>query len=129
MLKIQSFSRLLSGALVVALLSCISSVNAETMDETYQKALKEGGTLNLYGTLTPTTAVAVLPIFEKRFPGIKVENNGASGDKIVARAISEARGGRTIGDAFHMNLENVMQVREQGMVLEKVPPEADLYSN
>ena len=91
--------------------------------------MKEGGTLNLYSTLTPTTAGAVLPIFEKRFPGIKVNNTGASGDKIVARAISEARGGRTIGDAFHMNLENVMQVREQGMVLEKIPPEADAYSN
>jgi ABC-type uncharacterized transport system YnjBCD substrate-binding protein len=124
-----SFYKLLCGSLAATLLFCNSQVGAETVDETYQKALKEGGTLNLYGTLTPTTAVAVLPIFEKRFPGIKVQNTGASADKIVARAISEARGGRTIGDAFHMNLENVMQVREQGMVLEKVPPEADPYSN
>ena len=124
-----SFYQLLFGSLAATLLFYTSQVNAETLDETYQKALKEGGTLNLYGTLTPTTAVAVLPIFEKRFAGIKVQNTGASADKIVARAISEARGGRTIGDAFHMNLENVMQVREQGMVLEKVPPEADLYSN
>ena len=123
------FSQLLSDSLAATLLFCTSQVNAETLDEAYQKALKEGGTLNLYGTLTPTTADAVLPIFEKRFPGMKVQNTGASADKIVARAISEARGGRTIGDAFHMNLENVMQVREQGMVLEKVPPEADLFSN
>src|SRR2546426_2149900 len=124
-----SFHQLLCVSLSATLLFCNSQVNAETIEETYQKALKEGGTLNLYGTLTPTTAVAVLPIFEKRFPGIKVQNTGASADKIVARAISEARGGRTIGDVFHMNLENVMQVREQGMVLEKVPPEADFYSN
>lgn len=124
-----SFYQFCCRSLAATLLFCTSQVNAETLDETYQKALKEGGTLNLYGTLTPTTADAVLPIFEKRFPGIKVQNNGASGDKIVARAISEARGGRTIGDAFHMNLENVIQVHGQGMVLEKVPPEADLYSN
>ena len=123
------FYQFLCGSLAAALLFCTCQINAETPDETYQKALKEGGTLHLYGTLTPTTAVAVLPVFEKRFPGIKVENTGASADKIVARAISEARGGRIIGDVFHMNLENVMQVREQGMVLEKVPPEADLYSN
>ena len=115
------FSQLLSDSLAATLLFCTSQVNAETLDEAYQKALKEGGTLNLYGTLTPTTADAVLPIFEKRFPGMKVQNTGASADKIVARAISEARGGRTIGDAFHMNLENVMQVREQGMVLERSP--------
>ena len=124
-----SFYQFLCGSLAATLLFCASQINAETLGETYQKALKEGGTLNLYGTLTPTTADAVLPIFEKRFPGIKVQNTGASADKIVARVISETRGGRTIGDAFHMNLENVMQVHEQGMVLEKVPPEADLYAN
>jgi hypothetical protein len=87
------FYQFCSRSLAATLLFCTSQVNAETLDETYQKALKEGGTLNLYGTLTPTTADAVLPIFEKRFPGIKVQNNGASADKIVARAISEARGG------------------------------------
>jgi len=123
------FIQLLCSGFAAALIFCSSQVKAETVDEAYQKALKEGGTLNLYGTLTPTTAMAVLPIFEKRFPGMKVQNTGASADQIVARAISEARGGRTIGDVFHMNLENVMQVREQGMVLEKVPPEADSYSS
>jgi iron(III) transport system substrate-binding protein len=102
---------------------------AQSIDETYQKALKEGGTLNVYGTLTPTTAAKVMPVFEKRFPGIKVNNTGASSDKIVARAISEARGGRTIGDVFHMNIENIMQVHEQGLVLEKVPPEADVFAS
>ena len=104
---------------------CVAAGHAQTIDETYKQALKEGGVLNVYGTLTPDTADKVLPVFEKRFPGIKAVNTGASGDKIVARAISEARGGRTIGDVFHMNLENVMQVQEQGLVLEKLPPEAE----
>ena len=90
-----------------------ASLHAQSIDETYKQALKEGGALNIYGTLTPDTAEKVLPLFEKRFPGIKTVNTGASSDKIVARAISEARGGRTIGDVFHMNLENVMQVHEQ----------------
>ena len=124
------FHRFLYAILAATLLFLFTSQSyCQTLDEAYQKALKEGGTLNLYSTLTPTTEGAVLPIFEKRFPGIKVNNTSANGDKIVARAISEARGGRTIGDAFHLNLENVMQVREQGLVLEKIPPEADAYSN
>ena len=107
----------------------VASVDAQSIDETYKLALKEGGALNIYGTLTPDTAVKVLPVFEKRFPGIKAVNTGASSDKIVARAISEARGGRTIGDVFHMNLENVMQVQEQGLVLDKLPPEADVFAS
>src|SRR5688572_17317284 len=115
--------------LSAAILFYSSSGNAQTIDETYQRALKEGGALNVYGTLTPDTAAKVLPVFEKRFPGIKAINTGASSDKIVARAISEARGGRTIGDVFHMNLENIMQVHEQGLVLEKLPSEADVFPN
>ena len=115
--------------LCAAVFSLALSGHAQSIDDTYKQALKEGGTLNVYGTLTPDTAVKVLPVFEKRFPGIKTVNTGASSDKIVARAISEARGGRTIGDVFHMNLENVMQVHEQGLVLEKLPPEADAYAS
>jgi iron(III) transport system substrate-binding protein len=102
---------------------------AQSIDETYQRALKEGGTLNIYGTLTPDTAMKVLPVFEKRFAGIKTNNTGASSDKIVARAITEARGGRTIGDVFHLNLENITQLQEQGLVLEKLPPEAEVFAN
>ena len=107
----------------------IAPVSSQSIDETYKQALKEGGALNVYGTLTPDTAQKVLPVFEKRFPGIKTVNTGASSDKIVARAISEARGGRTIGDVFHMNLENIMQVHEQGLVLEKLPPEAQAFAD
>ena len=114
---------------VVFTLACFSAprIYGQSIDESYQMALKEGGTLNVYSTLTPSTAAKVLPVFEKRFPGIKTVNTGASSDKIVARAISEARGGRTIGDVFHLNLENVMQLHEQGLVLEKLPPEAEAF--
>ena len=115
--------------LCAAVFSIAAFGHAQSIDETYKQALKESGPLNVYGTLTPDTAVKVLPVFEKRFPGIKTVNTGASSDKVVARAISEARGGRTLGDVFHMNLENVMQVHEQGLVLEKVPPEAEVFSS
>lgn len=115
--------------LCAAVFFSAASGHAQSIDETYRQALKEGGALNVYGTLTPDTAVKVLPVFEKRFPGIKTVNTGASSDKIVARAISEARGGRTIGDVFHMNLETVIQVHEQGLVLEKLPPEADVFAS
>ena len=129
--------RLIGGASVRNVLHCIilsaaltfysSRGGAQSIEETYQRALKEGGALNVYGTLTPDTAAKVLPVFEKRFPGLKTVNTGASSDKIVARAISEARGGRTIGDVFHMNLENIMQLHEQGLVLEKLPAEAEVF--
>lgn len=113
-----------------ASLVCMAVVplNAETLDELHKKALKEGGTLNFYGTLAQINAEKILPTFEKRFPGIKVNHIDATSDKLVARAVSEARGGRTIGDVFQTPLENVVQMHEQGLLLETTIPESAEYS-
>jgi iron(III) transport system substrate-binding protein len=99
----------------------------QSLDEVYKQALKEGGTLNFYGTLAQINAAKILPVFEKRFPGIKVNHVDATADKLAARAITEARGGRVIADIFQMSLENILQVYEQKLVLEKLPPEAESY--
>jgi iron(III) transport system substrate-binding protein len=114
---------LLSGLLLILPLPA----GAQTLDEIYKQALKEGGTLNFYGTLAQINAEKILPVFEKRFPGIKVNHVDATADKLAARAITEARGGRVLVDIFQMSLENVLQVHEQKLVLEKLPPEAAAY--
>jgi len=107
----------------------ISPVGAQTqsLDELYKQALKEGGTLNFYGTLAQINAERILPVFEKRFPGIKVNHVDATADKLAARAIAEARGGRVLSDVFQMALENVLQVAEQKLVVDQLPPEAAAY--
>ncbi|HZA57099.1 MAG TPA: extracellular solute-binding protein [Candidatus Udaeobacter sp.] len=114
---------LLSGLLLILPLPA----GAQTLDEIYKQALKEGGTLNFYGTLAQINAEKILPVFEKRFPGIKVNHVDATADKLAARAITEARGGRVLADIFQMSLENVLQVHEQKLVLDKLPPEAAAY--
>ena len=73
---------------------------SETLDELHKKALKEGGIVNFYGTLAQINAGRILPVFEKRFPGMKVNHIDATADKLAARAIAEARGGRVIADIF-----------------------------
>jgi iron(III) transport system substrate-binding protein len=100
------------------------SAPAETIDEVHKKALKEGGTLNCYCTLAQINAEKIFPEFEKRFPGIKINHIDATADKLAARAITEARGGRTIGDVYQGALENLVQIQEQGLLLGKLPPEA-----
>ena len=114
---------LLSGLLLILPLPA----GTQTLDEIYKQALKEGGTLNFYGTLAQINAEKILPVFEKRFPGIKVNHVDATADKLAARAITEARGGRVLADIFQMSLENVLQVHEQKLVLDKLPPEAAAY--
>ena len=100
---------------------------AQSLDDIHKQALKEGGTLNFYGTLAQINAARILPVFEKRFPGIKVNHVDATADKLAARAITEARGGRVIGDIFQGSLENGLQLQQQGLLLDRVLPEAAVY--
>ena len=100
---------------------------AQSLDELHKLALKEGGTLNFYATLAQINAERILPVFEKRFPGLKVNHVDATADKLAARAITEARGGRVLSDIFQMALENVLQVADQKLLVDWLPPEASEY--
>jgi iron(III) transport system substrate-binding protein len=112
---------------ILLLLAVYGSANGASIDEVYKKALQEEGVLNFYGTLAQINAAKILPAFEKRFPGIKINHVDATADKLAARAITEARGGRVYADIFQLSLENLVQLHDQGLVLEKLPPEADEY--
>ncbi|MBI2348938.1 MAG: extracellular solute-binding protein [Deltaproteobacteria bacterium] len=122
----RKFPGLMFGVVVV-LWMAHGPAAAETIDEVYKRALPEGGTLNFYGTLAQINAAKILPAFEKRFPGIKINHVDATADRLAARAIAEARGGRVIADVFQLSLENLVQIHEQGLVEEKLPPEAREY--
>jgi len=100
---------------------------AQSLDELHKAAVKEGGALNFYATLAQINAGIILPSFEKRFPGIKINHVDATSDKLVARAVSEARGGKTLGDVLQVPLENVIQVHDQGLLLDVSLPEAAAY--
>jgi iron(III) transport system substrate-binding protein len=103
------------------------NLEAQSLDELHKSALKEGGTLNFYATLAQINAEKILPVFEKRFPGIKVNHVDATSDKLVARAVTEARGGKTLGDVLQVPLENVSQAHDQKLLLETTLPESAEY--
>ncbi|MEK7335778.1 MAG: extracellular solute-binding protein, partial [Candidatus Binatota bacterium] len=120
---------LMVGAVVLSTLLFAGYVHAqsEPIDEVHKKALKEGGVLNCYCSLAQINAEKIFPVFEKRFPGIKINHVDATADKLAARAITEARGGRVIADVLEGGLENIVRVHDQALLLEKLPPEAADY--
>ena len=118
---------ILGLVMLMAVFDADSMAHAQSLDELHKAALKEGGTLNFYGTLAQINAEIILPIFEKRFPGIKVNHVDATSDKLVARAVSEARGGKTIGDVFQVPLENIIQLHDQGLLADLTLPESAAY--
>jgi iron(III) transport system substrate-binding protein len=113
--------------LISLIVPVLGMAQTESLDDVYKKAVKEGGTLNFYGTLAQINAAKILPVFEKRFPGIKINHVDATADKLAVRAITEARGGKVIADVFQMSLENILQLHEQKLTLDKIPPEAAAY--
>ena len=125
--KRKAFLTILSLVVGVMIASTSAPASGQSLDELHKLALKEGGTVNFYGTLAQINAEKILPVFEKRFPGIKVNHVDATADKLAARAITEARGGRVLVDVFQMALENVLQVIDQKLVVDWLPPEADAY--
>lgn len=113
--------------LSIVILVVVSEGRGQTIDELYKKALTEGGTLNFYGTLAQINAETILPAFEKRFPGIKVNHVDATADQLAARVIAEARGGRVLADIFQTLLDGLVHVKDQGLFLDQLYPEADAF--
>jgi iron(III) transport system substrate-binding protein len=103
-----------------------SAGKSESLDALYQKAKQEGRVV-VYAASSTTTEEVVFPAFEKRFPGIKVNHVNATADKLVARAITEARGGKVIGDVLSGTLNYVAQLRDQKLLLDISLPEAGVY--
>src|SRR4030095_2508857 len=100
--------------------------SAQTLDDLYKKAVAEGS-INFYGTLAQVNAEKILPVFEKKFPGIKINHIDITSDNLVARAVTEARGGKTVGDIFQAPLETAIQMYSQKLLLEVALPEAVAY--
>jgi len=123
----SSFAQRFALIVAVAVLLVPAPGRGQSLDEVYKAALKEGGTLNFYATLAQINAVKILPMFEKRFAGIKVNHVDATSDKLVARAVSEARGGKTLGDVLQVPLENVSQAHDQKLLLDVTLPESAEY--
>ena len=118
---------LLGGCAALLLLGTAHGLRAETLDELYQKAKKEEGALNCYCSLAQINAEKIYPVFEKRFPGIKINHVDATSDKLAVRAITEARGGKVFSDVFEFGLENINQLYEQKLLLDNPIPEAADY--
>src|SRR5262245_33685858 len=115
-------------AVVVFLLLSVTPAKsyAQTLDELYKKAVAEGS-INFYGTLAQVNAEKILPVFEKKFPGIKINHVDITSDNLVARAVAEARGGKTLGDIFQAPLETAIQMYNQKLLLDVSLPEAVDY--
>lgn len=87
---------------------------------------KQEGTLTWYTSLAPTESQPVADAFEKKY-GVKVELWRSQSERVVQRAVSEAKGGRHVLDVVATNGPEMESLaREQILTTYFTPHAADL---
>jgi iron(III) transport system substrate-binding protein len=117
----------LYSLLSICALPAVYVAAAESLDELHQKAMKEGGKLTIYAALSARSMEVILPAFMKRFPGVTIDHIDATADKLLARIVAEARGGRVLADIFGGALPYMAQASEQKLLAPLTIPEASAY--
>ncbi|HEX5021110.1 MAG TPA: extracellular solute-binding protein [Candidatus Binatia bacterium] len=99
---------------------------AESLDQLYEKAKKEGR-ITLYAPLSARAMTVIPPAFMKRFPGITVDHIDATSDKLIARVLAEQKGGRVLADVMSGALSYLPQILDLKLPAPMAAPEAAAY--
>ena len=123
-----SFMSTIALVLIICGASAVNVFAAalDSLDQLYEKAKKEGK-ITLYAPLSPQAMSVIPPAFMKRFPGVTVDHNDATSDKLIARVLAEQRGGRVNADVISGALTYLPQILDLKIVEHVVIPEAAAY--
>lgn len=104
-----------------------STAAADSLDQLYEKAKKEGK-ITIYAPLSARAMAVIPPAFMKRFPGITVDHIDGTSDKLIARVLAEAKGGRVLADVMSGALTYLPRILELKLVEPAIDvPEAAGY--
>ena len=81
----------------------VANYDKPDRDQKIYEAAKQEGALTIYTSAQVKDMGAIVAAFEKKYPGIKVEIWRASSEKVLQRAITEARAGRNTMDVAETN--------------------------
>jgi len=85
----------------------------QAMARLYELAKPEG-TVAIYSSMNNDDAKKVFPLFEQKFPGVKVQHTRASGEDLVNKVVTEKRAGQDLMDLMESNLFEVKFLIDQG---------------
>jgi iron(III) transport system substrate-binding protein len=97
--------------------AAVSSAVAETLDARLARlyeAAKPEGKVALYSSMNTDDAKIILPKFEARFPGIKMEHTRATGEQLITKVTTEMKSGQKLFDVYDSSSFQVKYVIDQG---------------
>jgi iron(III) transport system substrate-binding protein len=92
-------------------------------DQRVAAAAKQEGTVVVYTSLNTKDSVPIVEVFEKKY-GVKVELWRSSSEKVLQRAVTEARAGRYAVDAFELNGPELEAMWREGLLDRFYSPQA-----
>lgn len=90
--------------------------------ETIHEAAKAEGRVVLYSSLNLDDVKDLFPLFEARFPGVKIQHIRATGERLLERIVAEARAGGVRADVFETSGFEVYRAMNQGLIEPFCPP-------
>ncbi len=81
----------------------VAAYDKPDRDQKIYEAAKKEGALTIYTSAQIKDMGAIVDAFKKKYPGIKVEIWRASSEKVLQRAVTEARAGRNTMDLAETN--------------------------
>ena len=124
------FTRIIAAA-ALALWTAVAPAQSHKTLYTYQGAdrdqrvldgARKEGRLLVYTSLNLKDSVPIAEAFEKKY-GVKLELWRSSSEKVLQRALTEARGGRYAVDGFELNGPEMEALRREGLLEEFYSPQ------
>jgi iron(III) transport system substrate-binding protein len=115
------------GTLLFAVLAVGTLFESVPKAATFEEATKTEGEVVLYSSLNNEQIVTLVDVFKKKYPFIKPSFYRATSERVLQRAITEARAGRFAVDVVTSAGFQVQLMKEAGLTQKFVPAEASAY--
>ncbi len=93
------------------------------------EAAKPEAKVAFYSSMNNQDAAKILPEFEKKFPGLKVEHTRASSEPLVQRLVTEKKAGQNLFDVLETDFFESYYVVQQGCTQKYQPASWDDYAD
>ncbi len=80
------------------------------------EAAKREGKVTLYSSFNLDEFDKIQPVFEKRYPDIKMDQVRANGEDLVQRMVTETKGGKILSDVLETNSFDVFNAISQNLL-------------
>jgi iron(III) transport system substrate-binding protein len=111
---------------VLFVLSALSFASASAA--TLEDSAKAEGEVVLYSSLNNEQIVTLVDAFKKKYPFIKPSFYRGTSDRVLQRAVTEAKAGRNAVDVVTSAGFQLQLMKESGLTQRFVPPEASAFN-